>query len=69
MPLSEWLIIIDLLIKYEFEEVFFLIFIVLHISPFFVVLYLAKITFGFTFSPNLVAIIGMILALVIFQHL
>ena len=32
-------------------------------------LYIAKITFGFTFSPNLVAIIGMILALVIFQHL
>ena len=42
---------------------------VLNIPPVDVDLYIAKITFGFTFSPNLVAIIGMILALVIFQHL
>ena len=38
---------------------------VLNIPPVDVDLYIAKITFGFTFSPNLVAIIGMILALVI----
>jgi hypothetical protein len=42
---------------------------VLNIPPVDVDLYIAHIMVGFSFSPNLVAIIGMILAMVIFSHL
>jgi hypothetical protein len=42
---------------------------VLSIPPVTIDLYIAQLSVGFSFSPNLVSIIGMVLAMILFKHL
>ena len=42
---------------------------IISVPPVDVDLYIAKLTIGFTFSPNLVAIVGMVLGAIIYNKL